>query len=198
VEPDEEARQPAVLGLGQPGRPGEVLEPEAGQEHVHLSTAPPVVDDPHDRRIIGLGRAPEADASGAVHQPWTGPELAPHHDGGEDDLARHERAERGEQVLQQLERAALPAGNCPGRDIGHDEGADRQADGEPHDGSTGDGSGVVARHGRARQDEPDTGASRARGEQQANRRGEDRAERDQRHSAQSGNDERPREGAQEG
>src|SRR5436190_613376 len=60
-KPDEEPGQLAVLRLGDPRCPGEVLKPESRQEDVHLAATPPVVDDANDRDVIGLGRPPESD-----------------------------------------------------------------------------------------------------------------------------------------
>jgi hypothetical protein len=59
-EADQEPGDVAVLGLGQPGRPGEVLEPQARQQLGHVPAAPPIVDDGDDRDVVRLGRPAEA------------------------------------------------------------------------------------------------------------------------------------------
>src|SRR6185369_16622252 len=87
-EPDQKAREAPVPGLGQPRGTGEVLQPQPRQQVVQLATAPPLVDDGGDPRVVGLGRASERDGldiralpwsvgAGVRHQASTGPAPAP-------------------------------------------------------------------------------------------------------------------------
>ena len=82
-EADEEAGDLRVRRLGQPGRSGEVLQPQARQQLGEVPSAPPVVDHADDRNVVVLGRASERDVRERLgigwHQLWTGPLLAPHH-----------------------------------------------------------------------------------------------------------------------
>ena len=65
-EPDDEPVEPAILGLGDPRRPGEVLEPEAREQRPHpAAAAPPLVDDVDDGGIVGLGGPAEAHVAAA-------------------------------------------------------------------------------------------------------------------------------------
>ena len=60
-EPDQEPDGTAAIVLGDPRRPGEVLEPQAGEQLVDLPPAPPLIDQADEARMIGLGGAAEAD-----------------------------------------------------------------------------------------------------------------------------------------
>src|SRR5438309_733684 len=60
-EADEEAEKLAIAVLGDPGRAGEVLEPQPEQEVPHPAATPPLVDERHDRRVIRLRGPAKAD-----------------------------------------------------------------------------------------------------------------------------------------
>ena len=69
-EADQEADQPAVAVLGHPRRPGEVLEPQAREQLVHVPPAPPVVDA---ARRAARGRPRSAVGAGCRRSPGTDP-----------------------------------------------------------------------------------------------------------------------------
>ncbi len=60
-ERHEEAFEPTVGPLHDPGRAAEVLEPQARQHRAHPPAAPPLVDDIDDPRVVGLGGASEGE-----------------------------------------------------------------------------------------------------------------------------------------
>src|SRR4029079_946936 len=73
-EADEETHDPVVI-LRDPGRPGEVLEPQPGQEQVHPATTPPVIDAVDEDTVIGLDRTAQANV--AAHRAATQATTAP-------------------------------------------------------------------------------------------------------------------------
>ena len=91
----------AVGRLGDPGRAGEELEPEARQQVGELPPAPPVVNDRDQLAVVGLDRAPEPQGRGArIHAATPSglaPELAPCRSGVrrvEEEVERGLRHER--------------------------------------------------------------------------------------------------------
>ena len=105
-EPDEEPDRQASGVLHQPRRPAEVLEPQPGQVVVQLPSAPPLVHEGHDRRVVGVGRSAERET--VLHR-----ELQAATSGATTSCTGASRPERLGEVVEERQDATLRSREQP-------------------------------------------------------------------------------------
>ena len=126
TKPTRKPTEPAVAVLGDPRRPGEVLEPQAQEQLVHVPPAPPVVDVADEPRVIGLDRPAQPDVAAhrapiqaaiAATTSWPGTS-------GPNDLG---------EIVERRQHAALDPGVLPQPELADDHGTERdqQRDADP-------------------------------------------------------------------